>query len=251
LMVISNVTKSGSTVTHVEVSDGWPPNMRRINYTASSFNTYLSSISGTIYKVNIGLLRKTFPRWKTPSDKLTIPIINDTLLLDFGDKWVYSKGETVKFNILSANANSLVIKKDNVTIETISPLSAGVIERTYNSCGDYEAYCVMSDLSLSLSVNFKVASISTTNYSAISVNSGDSFTVDFDFENCFPVYHYCYNLTGTIILRIDPLTKAEITNKQIIVSTAEIPAGRTFLYFIEAETSFGRIITSKTEITII
>jgi hypothetical protein len=55
--------------------------------------------------------------------------------------------------------SSLVIKKGGKVVEEIKQPGKGVVERSFSSCGDYTAHCVMKDGSLSQACEFSVCEL--------------------------------------------------------------------------------------------
>ncbi|MFI4873950.1 MAG: hypothetical protein ACIALR_01340, partial [Blastopirellula sp. JB062] len=100
-----------------------------------------------------------FPNFEADA---AVPSINRVLLLDLGDWVPYRKGQAVKFNLLdkdSQGVKALIIKRDDQVIEKIERPALGVIERSFDVCGDYVAYCEMRDGSQSQACEFAVCDL--------------------------------------------------------------------------------------------
>ena len=65
----------------------------------------------------------------------------------------------MKINVMDRDGlgvKALVIKRGNTVIEEINRPGKGVLERTFSTCGDYTAHCVMNDGSTSQACEFAV-----------------------------------------------------------------------------------------------
>jgi len=101
-------------------------------------------------------------RFPNYDEDAATPAINRVLLLDRGDWVPYFRDQAVTFNVMDKDAQgvqSLVIKRGDVIVEAITLPGGGVIERMFNDCGNYVAYCVMSDGSLSQACEFSVSDL--------------------------------------------------------------------------------------------
>ena len=61
-------------------------------------------------------------------------------------------GQAVKFNVMDRDAQgvkTLVIKRGESVVQEIHRPGKGLVERSFSTCGDYTAHCVMRDGSLS------------------------------------------------------------------------------------------------------
>jgi hypothetical protein len=68
----------------------------------------------------------------------------------------------VKINIMDRDGRgirSLMIKRGDKVIEEIKQPGKGVVERSFDTCGDYTAHCVMKGGSLSQSCEFAVSEL--------------------------------------------------------------------------------------------
>lgn len=165
--LVTEVKKSGGNVTAVRVEDSWPPTTRDILRNASDFDSHVSSVGRRLYRLtDFGAWRKQneaesslFPNYDEDSATLAI---NRVLLLDRGDWVPYFRDQPVKFNIMdkdSQGVQSLVIKRGDMVVEQIAVRGRGVIERLLPACGNYTAYCVMSDGPLSQACEFSVCDL--------------------------------------------------------------------------------------------
>ena len=84
------------------------------------------------------------------------------MLLDRGDWVPYHKGQPVKINIMDRDGQrirSLVIKRGGKVVEEIKHPEKSVVDRSFDTCGDYTAHCVMQDGSLSQACEFAVSEL--------------------------------------------------------------------------------------------
>ena len=100
-----------------------------------------------------------FPNYE---DDSATPRINRVLLLDRGDWVPYHKGQPVKINLMDRDGRgirSLVIQRGGKVVEEIKHPGKGVVERSFDTCGDYTAHCVMKDGSQSQACEFAVSEL--------------------------------------------------------------------------------------------
>jgi hypothetical protein len=100
-----------------------------------------------------------FPNY---TEDAAIHAINRVLLLDRGDWVPYFRDQPVKFNVMdrdSQGVETLVVKRGDAIVEDIALRATGVIERQFNDCENYSAYCVMRDGSLSRACEFSVCDL--------------------------------------------------------------------------------------------
>ena len=186
-------------ITHITYDgQGNPDRMYIIDSTTSFPRIYYYSAE---YVANVTLGQKIYritdrtahrqeiPRYNYPLSALPNAEdlqVNEVVLLDYGDRVNYWKNQAVKFNVMSADAVALVIKRSGTIIESVPLESPGVIERSYDMTGDYEAYCIMNDSSHSQSLEFIVVWFQAS-FEATTVPQGTPITVTMDYEHCFPV----------------------------------------------------------------
>jgi hypothetical protein len=189
--IVTEITKNNAgKVTHVRVEDSWPKTTRNNNRSAGNFNGHISSHGRKLYRItNLDVWRANnkaesflFPNYTEDSKKT---VINRVLLLDRGDWVPYQKGQIVKINIMDKDdqgVKKLVIKKGDTVVEEIEVTDKGVIERSFSTCGDYTAHCVMKDGSLSQACGFSVCDLDF-NISVPEVKLGESWEIKFSSDN--------------------------------------------------------------------
>ena len=163
--LVTAITRDAAgKVTHVRVEDSWPPTMRNIHRSAKNFNAHIGSRGRKLYRITdrdawLGQNKAgslLFPNYELDS---ATPAINRVLLLDRGDWVPYKKGQPVRFNLMDRDnqgIKKLVIKRGRTVVEELDAPPKGVVERQFPTCGDYTAYCVMADGSLSATCEFAV-----------------------------------------------------------------------------------------------
>ncbi len=165
--LVTAVERDGQKVIAVRDEESRPPTTRNRLLKASTFDSHISSRNRRMYRITDldawrGRNRADsflFPNYEEDS---ATPVINRVLLLDRGDWVPYFRDQAVKFNIMdkdSRGVQSLVVKRGNAIVEEISLPGRGVIERQFNDCGDYSAYCIMRDGSLSQACEFSVCDL--------------------------------------------------------------------------------------------
>ena len=166
-MVTEVVRNKDGKVTHVRIEESRPQTTSNTLRSAKAFDAHLSSRSRQLYRItDLDAWRGgnkaesfLFPNYK---DDSATPQINRVLLLDRGDWVPYDKGQPVKFNIMdrdSLGVRALVIKRGDKVVEETKLPGKRVVERSFDTCGDYTAYCVMMDGSLSQACEFAVCEL--------------------------------------------------------------------------------------------
>lgn len=189
-IVTQVTTASDGAVTHVRIEDSWPPTTRTKDYTAADFEDYLAKRKATLYHITDHdawrgenrAERFRFPNYAADAEAVTI---NRVLLLDLGDWVAYRKGHPVVFNIMDRDnhgVNALVIKREGKQVEQIPLDGPGIVKRTFASCGDYTAHCIMKDGTSSQLCEFSVCAIDTKPVTAPIV-LGQPWEIEFHTEN--------------------------------------------------------------------
>jgi hypothetical protein len=166
--IVTGVRRAADgTVTHVLVEDSWPPTTRINDRSVSNFNTHISSKDRQLLRITDldawrGPNRAESFRFPNYAEDSATPAINRVLLLDRGDWVPYRKNQTVTFNVMDRDAQgvkALVIKRGDTVVETVEVRGKGIVERSYSTCGDYTAHCVMNDGSPSQACEFSVCDL--------------------------------------------------------------------------------------------
>lgn len=189
--MVTGVTKNiDGKVTHVRVEESWPQTTRNTNRDAKTFNKHIAARNRQLYRItDLDAWRGgnraesfLFPNY---DDDSADPTINRVLLLDRGDWVPYQKGEPVKINIMDKDAlgvKALVIKRGDTVVEEIDRPGKGVIQRTFETCADYTAHCVMKDGSLSQACEFAVCDLDCT-LPTESISKSSTWEIPFESDN--------------------------------------------------------------------
>ncbi len=169
--LITEVIRDASgQVTHVRVEESRPQTTSNTLRAAAAFNSHLAARNRELYRItDLDAWRGEnraesflFPNYE---DDSATPRINRVLLLDRGDWVPYFKGQPVKINIMDRDGQgvrALVIKRGDQVVEEIESPGLGVIERSFETCGDYSAYCRMMDGSQSQACQFALCELNAT-----------------------------------------------------------------------------------------
>lgn len=189
--IVTGVTRNTrGKVTHVRVEESWPQTTRNTNRDAKTFNKHIAARNRQLYRItDLDAWRGgnraesfLFPNYDDDSAE---PTINRVLLLDRGDWVPYQKGEPVKINIMDKDAlgvKALVIKRGDTVVEEINQPGKGVIQRTFDTCADYTAHCVMKDGSLSQACEFAVCDLDCT-LPTESISKSSTWEIPFESDN--------------------------------------------------------------------
>ncbi len=166
-LVTEVVRNQAGKVTHVRVEESRPQTTSNTLRSAQAFDSHLAARNRELYRItDLDAWRGgnkaesfLFPNYEEDS---ATPKINRVLLLDRGDWVPYFKGQAVKFNVMDRDNQgvaALVIKRDNEVVEEIENPGKGIVERSFDICGDYTAHCVLQDGSLSQACEFAVCGL--------------------------------------------------------------------------------------------
>ncbi len=169
--IVTGITRDkNGRATHVLIEESSPQTTRNTNRSAKAFNAHLASRNKKLYRItDLDAWRGSnraesflFPNYAEDS---ATPEINRVLLLDRGDWVPYFKGQTVKFNVMDRDGKgvkALVIKRGAEIVEKVPLSGRGVVERAFETCGDYTAHCVMTDGASSAACEFAVCALDFT-----------------------------------------------------------------------------------------
>lgn len=188
--IVTEVTKSGDTVTHVRVEESRPPTTTNRNRSASNFNSHISSRGRKLYRItDLDTWREDnkaesflFPNY---DEDVATPTINRVLLLDRGDWVPYFKDQDVKINVMdkdSQGVKTLVVTRGGTVVEEISLSGTGITKRSFPTCGDYTAHCVMNDGSRSRACEFSVCDLDFS-LCVDEVTLNESWDIEFTSDN--------------------------------------------------------------------
>src|SRR5690606_7301144 len=146
-LVTEVVRDQEGNVTHVRIEESRPQTTSNTLRSAEAFDAHRSSRNRELYRIaDLDAWRGDnkaesflFPNYEEDS---ATPTINRVLLLDRGDWVPYFKGQQVKINIMDRDdqgVDVLVIKRGDQVVEEITNPGKGVVERSFETCGDYTA----------------------------------------------------------------------------------------------------------------
>ncbi|MEX0791638.1 MAG: hypothetical protein WD045_00775 [Pirellulaceae bacterium] len=191
IAIVTEVTRDDDgRVTHVRVEESSPQTTKNTNRSAKQFDSHLASRNNQLYRItdledwHAGNAAEGF-RFPNFNEDSTRREINRVLLLDLGDWVPYDKGQPVKFNVMdkdSQGVKSLVIQRGDTVIEEIAQPEKGVLERSFATCGDYTAYCIMADGSRSQACEFSICELDFQVPSE-KIALGESIELKFSAEN--------------------------------------------------------------------
>jgi CubicO group peptidase (beta-lactamase class C family) len=166
-LVTEVVRNQDGKVTQVRVEESRPQTTSNTLRSAEDFDSHLSKRNRELHRItDLDAWRGgnradsfLFPNYE---DDSATPRINRVLLLDRGDWVPYFKGQPVKINIMDRDergVRALVIKRGDEVVEEITDPGLGVVERSFDVCGDYSAYCELADGSLSQACEFAICEL--------------------------------------------------------------------------------------------
>lgn len=199
-LVTEVVRNEDGKVTHVRIEESRPETTSNTLRSASAFDAHLASRNRELYRItDLDAWREgnkaesfLFPNYE---DDSASPQINRVLLLDRGDWVPYHRGQPVKINIMDRDGRgipSLVIKRGGKIVEEIEHSGKGVVERSFDICGDYTAHCVMKDGSLSQACEFAVSELDFS-LPAEHVSRGKSWEIELTSDNMNAIIVYLKN----------------------------------------------------------
>lgn len=247
-LVTEIVRDAEGKVTHVRVEESRPQTTSNTLRTAEAFNTHIAARNRELYRItDLNAWRGDnkaqaflFPNYK---DDSATPQINRVLLLDRG-YWVpYFKGQPVKFNIMDRDnqgVRALVIKRGDQVVEEIKAPGKGVIERSFETCGDYTAYCKLNDGSLSQACEFAVceldAEISTTKLSR-----GAPWEIKLKTDNMKAIIVYFKNADSGFDEHNVFLTEADRRNGKVTIPATVTAQADAMQLWLIGENRYGRL----------
>lgn len=246
-MVTEVVRNEKGVVTHVRVEESRPQTTSNTLRTAKAFDSHLSGRNRVLYRItDLDAWRGgnkaesfLFPNYEEDSAS---PQINRVLLLDLGDRVPYQKGNPVKLNIMDRDnqgVQSLVIKRDGEVIEEIKQPGKGVIARTLDICGDYTAYCVMKDGSLSQACEFAICQIDCRLPTTVSVSA--PWEMEFTTENMNPIAVYFKNSADGYDEHYAFLTEEDRKAGKVTIPASVVEKSGTKQVWLIGEHRLGRL----------
>ncbi|MDF1813859.1 MAG: hypothetical protein P1V20_16780, partial [Verrucomicrobiales bacterium] len=252
--IVTEVTRdSDGSVTRVRVEESRPPNCKNTNREPAEFNAHIAAKNRKLYRItDLDAWREAnraesflFPNYAEDS---ATPAINRVLLLDRGDWVPYYQEQAVKFNVMDRDRQGvkvLVIKRGNTLVEEIQVPGIGVIERTYATCGDYTAHCVMQDDSLSAACEFSVCDLDFELPSDV-VSLGEPWEISFASNNMSIIIVYFRSNTNSYGQHMVYVSEEDRRNGKVVIPAKMLQdKGKAEVWLI-GENKYGRLKKRKT-----
>jgi len=252
--IVTEVTRSGDgRVTHVRVEESRPPTSKNTDRNAAEFNSHIASGDRKLYRItDLDAWREgnraesfLFPNYAEDSAP---PAINRVLLLDRGDWVPYHRGQAVKFNVMDRDAQgvkTLVIKRGESTVEEIHQPGKGLVERSFSTCGDYTAHCVLRDDSLSQACEFSVCDL---DFSILTerVTPSEPWQVEFSADNMDVIIVYLSSDTNSYGRHSVFVSNQDRQNGHVVIPAGVVQDEGNWQVWLIGENRYGRLKKVKT-----
>lgn len=247
--IVTEVTRNGDgRVTRVRVEESWPPTTRNTDRNAAEFDSHIASADRKLYRItDLDAWREgnraesfLFPNYAEDSAP---PTINRVLLLDRGDWVPYHKGQTVKFNVMDRDAQgveTLIIKRGESVVEEIQHPGNGVLERSFSTCGDYTAHCVMRDGSLSQACEFSVCDLDFS-VATDGVTLGEPWQVEFSSKNMDVIIVYLSSDTNSYGRHSVFVSSQDRQNGAVVIPARVVQDEGNWQVWLIGENRYGRL----------
>lgn len=247
-LVTEVVRDEDGKVTHVRVEESRPQTTSNTLRSAAAFDSHLSSRRRELYRItDLDAWRGDnkaesflFPNYE---DDSATPQINRVLLLDRGDWVAYAQGQPVKFNIMDRDGQGvrrLVIQRGDKVVEEIELAGKGVVERSFDTCGDYTAHCVMKDGSLSQACEFAVCELDFRLPSA-EIARGKPWEIELTTDNMNAIIVYFKNSADGYDEHNVFITAADRKAGKVTVPADVTQKGNTLQVWVIGENRYGRL----------
>ncbi|GEP43624.1 hypothetical protein BGE01nite_29150 [Brevifollis gellanilyticus] len=251
--IVTAVTKDAQGhVVSLRVDESRPPTTQTTERSAVNFNAHLASRDKQLFRIT----DRDAWRGTNRAEPLLFPnheadaapaMINRTLLLDLGDWVPYQKGQPVKFNVMDRDqrgVKSLVIRRDEQTVEEIAINGPGVHERSFDTCGDYMAHVVHADGSMSQACEFAVCDLKLKlPEGEVTMNGG--WEARFRAENMKPIVIYLWNTADSYGRHPIFLTEEQRRSGAITIPTGLLKKPGTLQVWLIGEHKLGRLKLRK------
>lgn len=247
-LVTDVVRNDDGKVTHVRVEESRPQTTSNTLRSVQSFNAHLAARSRELYRItDLDAWRGKnkaeaflFPNYE---DDSATPQINRVLLLDRGDWAPYFQGQPVKINIMDRDdqgIRALIIKRGDRVVEKIKNPGKGVVERTFETCGDYTAHCVLQDGSPSQACEFAVCELDFRAPES-PLTRGSSWEIPLRSGNMKPIILYFKNLSDGYDEHNVFITDADRKASKVIVPDSVIQRAEKMQVWLVGENRYGRL----------
>jgi len=247
-IVTEVVRNADGQVTHLRVEESRPQTTSNTLRSAKAFDAHLASRYRELYRItDLDAWRGgnraeafLFPNYE---DDSATPQINRVLLLDRGDWVPYEKGQPVRINIMDRDdqgIRALVIKRGGRVVEEIKQPGKGVVERSFDACGDYTAHCVTNDGSLSQACEFAVCELDF-DLPAAKVSRGTSWEVGFTSDNMNAIILYFKNSADGSDEHNVFITEEDRKSGKVSIPASVIRKADKLQIWLIGENQFGRL----------
>ncbi|MBT4814525.1 MAG: hypothetical protein HN742_31950 [Lentisphaerae bacterium] len=247
--IVTAITRGDDgNVTHIRVEESSPPTTKNTNRSAAAFDAHIAPDRKMLYRITDldawrGPNRAESFRFPNYAEDATPPAINRVLLLDRGDWVPYHKDQSVRFNVMDRDAQgvkALVIKRGDTVVETVEVRGKGVVERSFATCGDYTAHCVMGDGSPSQACEFSVCDLDfETPVTAVTL--GEPWEIGFASDNMDVVIFYLYSEADKYNHRTVFVTDQDRRNGKVIVPAGLVGNTGKWQIWLIGEGRYGRL----------
>ena len=247
--IVTEVTRdSDGKVTHVRIEESRPQTTSNTNRSAKAFNSHITSRGRQLYRITDldawrgGNKAESFLFPNYDEDSAT-PAINRVLLLDRGDWVPYHKGQAVKINVMDRDAQgvkTLIIKRGEEVVEKVNRPGKGVVERSFSTCGDYTAHCVMRDGSLSQACEFSVCDLDFS-MSSREVSLGESLEMRFVSDNMNVIIVYLSSDTNGYGRHSVFVSERDRKNGKVVIPADLIRYKGNMQVWLIGENRYGRL----------
>ena len=251
--IVTDVTRSATGgVTHVRVEESRPRTTLNTNRTVAAFDAHLAARGRELYRITDldawrGENRAESFLFPNYSEDSATPVINGTLLLDRGDWVPYHVDQPVKLNVMDRDrqgVKSLVINRGKTVVEEIRLPGRAILERSFSTCGDYTAHCVMNDGSPSQACEFSVCDLDFNLASDVIV-VGKPWELEFSSDNLKIIIVYFRSSTNSYGQDMVYVSEEDRrTGKVAIPSDMLQDKGKTEVWLI-GENKYGRLKKRK------
>lgn len=242
------VRDESGKVTHVRVEESRPQTTSNTLRSAEAFDSHLASRNRELYRItDLDAWRESnkaesflFPNYE---DDSATPQINRVLLLDRGDWVPYFAGQPVKINIMDRDGQgvrALVIKRGGEVVEEIDSPGQGVVERSFDVCGDYSAYCQMSDGSLSQACEFAVCELDAS-LPTSKISRGTPWDIELATDNMEAIFVYFKSSAGGYDEHIVFITEDDRQAGKVTIPASVTQKADTMEAWLFGENRYGRL----------
>lgn len=247
-MVTEVVRDKDGKVTHVRVEESRPLTTQNTLRTAEAFDSHLSARSRQLFRItDMDAWRGgnkaesfLFPNYE---DDLATPQINRVLLLDLGDWVPYHQGQPVKINIMDRDnqgVDALIIKRGEKVVEQIKTPGKGVVERSFDTCGDYSAYCVMKDGSQSQACEFAICELDFRLPPA-NISRGTPWDIELTTDNLNAIIVYFKNSADGYDEHNVFITKEDRQARKVTIPASVTQNAHKMQVWLIGENRYGRL----------